>query len=69
MDMLCSMVRESEREALDRTLLYMKQEAEALDLKVYYQERRLKSLGLDSDWTPEDEFGATRLPGAANYDW
>ena len=49
--------------------IYMKQEAEALDLKVYYQERRLKSLGLDSDWTPEDKFGATRLPRAANYDW
>ena len=71
MDRLCSMVRESEREALDRTLLYMKQEAEALDLKVYYQERRLKSLGLDSDWSPEDDvsFGGTRVPGGANYDW
>ena len=71
MDRLCSMVRESEREALGRTLVYMKQEAEALDLKEYYQERRLKSLGLDSDWTPEDDvsFGGTRLPGTANYDW
>ena len=27
MDRLCSMVRESEREALERTLVYMKQEA------------------------------------------
>jgi len=26
MDRLCSMVRESEREALERTLVYMKQE-------------------------------------------
>jgi [ribulose-bisphosphate carboxylase]-lysine N-methyltransferase len=71
MDRLCSMVRESEREALERTLVYMKQEAEALDLKEYYQERRLKSLGLDSDWTPEDDvsFGGTRVPGGANYDW
>ncbi|KAL3811966.1 hypothetical protein ACHAXA_011293 [Cyclostephanos tholiformis] len=71
MDRLCSMVCESEREALGRTLTYMRQEAEALDLKEYYQERRLKSLGLDSDWTPEDDvsFGGTRLPGTANYDW
>jgi [ribulose-bisphosphate carboxylase]-lysine N-methyltransferase len=69
MDWLCLIVRESERDALTRTLAYMKQEAEALDLKEYYQERRLKSLGLDSDWTPEDDFGGTRLPGTANYDW
>ena len=66
---LCSMVRESEREALDRTLVYVKQEAEALDLKVYYQERRLKSLGLDSEWSAEDEYGTTRVPGGADYDW
>ena len=69
-EQLCSMVRGSEREALERTLAYAKQEAEALDLKEYYQERRLKTLGLDSEWTPEDEFGSTnRVPGAADYDW
>ena len=68
-DKLCSMVRESEREALVRTLVYVKQEAEALDLKEYYQERRLKDLGLNSDWTPEDEYGQTRVPGGADYDW
>ncbi|KAL7532490.1 hypothetical protein ACHAXR_004659 [Thalassiosira sp. AJA248-18] len=65
---LCSMVRESEREALDRTLVYVKQEAQALDLKEYYQERRLKSLGLDSEWSQEDD-GGTRVPGGADYDW
>ena len=48
-EQLCSMVRGSEREALERTLAYVKQEAEALDLKEYYQERRLKTLGLDSE--------------------
>lgn len=71
MEKLCSMVRASEREALDRTLVYVKQEAEALDLKEYYQSRRLKSLGLDSDWTPEDDtsFGGPRVPGGADYDW
>ena len=68
---LCKLVRDSEREALDRTLVYMKQDAEALDLKEYYQERRLKGLGLDSEWTPEDDiaFGGTRVPGGADYDW
>ncbi|KAL7461190.1 hypothetical protein ACHAXS_001613 [Conticribra weissflogii] len=69
---LCAMVRESERRALERTLAYMKQESEALDLKEYYQERRLKSLGLDSEWSPEDDdvgWGGTRVPGGANYDW
>jgi len=69
---LCTMVRESEREALDRTLVYAKQEAEALDLKEYYQERRLKSLGLDSDWSQEDDIlgeGGGRVPGGADYDW
>ncbi|KAL9190381.1 hypothetical protein ACHAXT_007592 [Thalassiosira profunda] len=68
-DQLCAMVRESEREALDRTLVYVKQEAEALDLKEYYQERRLKSLGLDSEWTPEDDYLGQRVPGGADYDW
>jgi len=34
-----------------------------LDLKEYYQERRLKSLGLDSNWMPEDDvsFGGMRV--------
>lgn len=69
---LCAMVREAERRALERTLIYMKQESEALDLKEYYQERRLKSLGLDSEWSPEDDdvgWGGTRVPGGADYDW
>ena len=69
---LCALVRGSERQALDRTLEYVTQEAEALDLKEYYQERRLKNLGLDSDWSPEDDdvsFGGSRVPGGADYDW
>lgn len=70
---MSKLVRESEREALERTLVYMKQENEALDLKEYYQERRLKGLGLDSDWSPEDDdvgFGkVNRVPGGADYDW
>ncbi|KAL7538665.1 hypothetical protein ACHAWF_006172 [Thalassiosira exigua] len=69
---LCAMVRTAERDALSRTLAFVEREAEALDLKEYYQARRLKSLGLDSEWTPEDDgmgYGATRVPGGADYDW
>lgn len=69
---LCAIVRDSERQALERTMIYMKQESEALDLKEYYQERRLKSLGLDSEWSPESDdigWGGNRVPGGADYDW
>lgn len=69
---LCAIVRDSERQALERTMIYMKQESEALDLKEYYQERRLKSLGLDSEWSPESDdvgWAGNRVPGGADYDW
>jgi len=72
---ICSKLRESERKALTRTMEYLQRDREALDLKEYYQERRLKDLGLDSEWTPEDDidndlgFGQTRAPGGADYDW
>lgn len=73
---VCTQIRESEVRALTRTMEYLQREKEALDLKEYYQERRLKDLGLDSEWSPEDDglgddlsFGQTRLPGGADYDW
>jgi [ribulose-bisphosphate carboxylase]-lysine N-methyltransferase len=74
---ICAKLRESEKKALKRTLEFLLREKEALDLKEYYQERRLKDLGLDSDWSPEDElgsspdlnYGQTRAPGGADYDW
>lgn len=71
---ICGRLRESETKALTRTMEYLQREKEALDLKEYYQERRLKDLGLDSPWTPEDDdpdlsFGQTRAPGGADYDW
>ena len=73
---VCTKLRESETKALTRTLEYLQREREALDLKEYYQERRLKDLGLDSEWSPEDDimdpdigFGQTRAPGGAEYDW
>ena len=74
---LCDIVRETEKRALTRTLEFVDREKEALDLKEYYQERRLKDLGLDSDWTPDEEpfgqdeddlsYGQTRAPGG--LDW
>lgn len=73
---VCKQLRESESRALTRTLEYLQREKEALDLKEYYQERRLKDLGLDSEWSPEDDmgdpdlaFGQARAPGGADYDW
>ena len=71
---ICTKLRNSERIALTRTIEYLQREKEALDLKEYYQERRLKDLGLDSTWSPEDEdpdrvYGQTRAPGGADYDW
>jgi [ribulose-bisphosphate carboxylase]/[fructose-bisphosphate aldolase]-lysine N-methyltransferase len=72
---ICTKLRESERIALTRTIEYLQREKEALDLKEYYQERRLKDLGLDSSWSPEDDmdpdrvYGQTRAPGGADYDW
>mmetsp|Transcript_17331 Transcript_17331/g.25242 ORF Transcript_17331/g.25242 Transcript_17331/m.25242 type:complete len:371 (+) Transcript_17331:1273-2385(+) len=77
---LCAIVRASENRALTRTLQFVNREKEALDLKEYYQERRLKDLGLDSEWAPDDSagndaygdddefsFGQTRAPGS--LDW
>ena len=73
---VCTKLRVLETKALTRTIEYLQREKEALDLKEYYQQRRLKDLGLDSSWTPEDEmmdsdfsYGQTRAPGGADYDW
>mmetsp|Transcript_6293 Transcript_6293/g.9680 ORF Transcript_6293/g.9680 Transcript_6293/m.9680 type:complete len:526 (+) Transcript_6293:68-1645(+) len=72
---MCKSLCEAETKALTKTIEYLKREKEALDLKEYYQERRLKSLGLDSEWVPEDGVidpestaGQTRLPGSG-LDW
>jgi len=75
---VCTQLRQSETKALTRTLEYLEREKQALDLKEYYQERRLRDLGLDSEWSREDDmgmgdedlaFGATRAPGGADFDW
>lgn len=75
---LCAIVRKSESKALSRTLEFIIREKEALDLKEYYQERRLKDLGLDSQWNLDDTsgvysdddelgYGQSRAPGG--LDW
>jgi [ribulose-bisphosphate carboxylase]-lysine N-methyltransferase len=72
---VCSQLRESESRALTRTIEFLLREREALDLKEYYQERRLRDLGIDSEWSPEDDlgsdlnYGQSRLPGGADFDW
>lgn len=72
---VCTLLRQAETKALTRSMEFLQREKEALDLKEYYQERRLKDLGLDSEWSPEDDidpdlgFGQTRAPGGADYDW
>jgi [ribulose-bisphosphate carboxylase]-lysine N-methyltransferase len=75
----CKRVRDLERLALQRTTDYLQRDVEALDLKEYYQERRLKDLGLDSEWSDnddsdEDDLGdfpapTKRVPGGADYDF
>mmetsp|Transcript_30018 Transcript_30018/g.44377 ORF Transcript_30018/g.44377 Transcript_30018/m.44377 type:complete len:527 (-) Transcript_30018:1865-3445(-) len=72
---MCKTLCEIETKALTKTVEYFKREKEALDLKEYYQQRRLKDLGLDSEWVPEDGIvdpdssaAQTRLPGSG-LDW
>ena len=76
---LCAIVRKSESKALSRTLEFVIREKEALDLKEYYQERRLKDLGLDSQWNPDetssiysdddDELGYGQMRAPGSLDW
>ena len=40
--------------ALDATLRWIESDVLALPTKAYYQERRLKALGLDTDWSETD---------------
>lgn len=73
-EMVCAKIRSLELRALRATQEYMMRDREALDLKEYYQQRRLKDLGLDSDWNPDDEMdlglgGSKRMPGDGGLDW
>jgi [ribulose-bisphosphate carboxylase]-lysine N-methyltransferase len=75
---LCAIVRESESKALSRTLDFVQRDKDASDLKEYYQERRLKDLGLNSDWNPDeaspiysddDEFGFDNIKTPSGLDF
>jgi len=73
---VCKMLRALETRALRRTIEFIERDKESLDLKEYYQERRLRGLGLDSEWSPEDDMSEDdlawdqkRKPGGADYDW
>ena len=52
--------------ALDATVDWVAAEVSVLGAKEYYQERRLKDLGLDTDWT-EDE--GNQWTGARGTAW
>lgn len=65
---LCLRIRDSETIALEKTMAFLLREKEALDLKEYYQERRLKDLGLDSDWSMEDDYSGGGLLGSGGFD-
>jgi len=71
---LCAAVRTAEQRALTRTVEYVTRDKESLDLKEYYQSRRLRDLGLESNWNEDDEnsdvgWGQTRAPGSGDLDW
>jgi [ribulose-bisphosphate carboxylase]-lysine N-methyltransferase len=71
---LCRTVRSLESKALTRMLEHMQREGEALDLKEYYQERRLRELGMDSEWDPDAMdsdvgWGQKRVPGGGDLDF
>jgi [ribulose-bisphosphate carboxylase]-lysine N-methyltransferase len=72
-EVLCATVRAVEGKALRRMKEYMVADRDALDLKEYYQERRLKDLGLDSQWDPENSdvgwASTSRKPGGGELDW
>jgi len=71
-EVLCATVRAVERRAFIRMKEFMERDRDALDLKEYYQERRLKDLGLDSEWDPENSdvgWSSARKPGGVELDW
>ena len=59
-------LRRIEIDALDATVDWVAAEVSVLGAKEYYQERRLKDLGLDTDWT-EDE--GNQWTGARGTAW
>mmetsp|Transcript_22292 Transcript_22292/g.88482 ORF Transcript_22292/g.88482 Transcript_22292/m.88482 type:complete len:507 (+) Transcript_22292:2-1522(+) len=65
---LLERVRDVELAALDATLEWIDAEIANLPLKEYYQERRLKDLGLDTEWCAEDaQWSGSRVPGGVDW--
>lgn len=68
MSSLFDEVRSVENEALRATLEWCEVEIASLDNKEYYQERRLKDLGLDTEWSADEaQFTAGRAPGSVDW--
>jgi [ribulose-bisphosphate carboxylase]-lysine N-methyltransferase len=68
---LAAAVRVGERQALRATVGWWARDAELVKQKEFYQERRLKEMGLDKPWSPEDGVESTFSAGGAkgNVDW
>ena len=68
---LAAAVRVGERQALLATAGWWARDAELVKQKEFYQERRLKEMGLDKPWSPEDGVESTFSAGGAkgNVDW
>ena len=62
-------LRAVEVAALGATRAWAATEATALPAKQYYQERRLKALGLDTDWTEGEGNSWTGSRAGGNVDW
>jgi len=69
--LLAEAVASGEREALLATLGWWARDAELVKQKEFYQERRLKEMGLDKPWSPEEGVESTFSAGGAqgNVDW
>ena len=61
-------VRQIEIKALDATLNWVSADIATLDSKEYYQERRLRDLGLDTEWSAEEsQWSGSRTPGGVDW--
>lgn len=62
------LVRNIESKALADTLAWIDTQLASLDTLEFYQERRLRDLGLDSEWSTDDaQWSAGRTPGSVDW--
>ena len=64
-DLRYESLRRVELAALDATIRWTEADVLALPTKEYYQERRLKSLGLDTEWDDQEGNAWSGSRGAA----